>query len=119
MQSAHHPIEFASVIQWQIIDHVFPDLAAGIKHNPQILFAMQEQIDRLTDTADDKSLWQFTEEQLVALAARLYSDTPPGRCGDPFAHCARGAAAFACTQCCAESKLSGLGEVRIQQRLSG
>ncbi len=57
-------IGFDKVLAWGVLSCVFSDLAADIKDNPDHLFALREQIERLLNTFGDIQVWQLNQEQL-------------------------------------------------------
>ncbi len=64
LHSVNVQIGFNKVLAWAMIVYLFGDLAGDIKANPDRLFALREQIERLGNKFAETPVWKLSPERL-------------------------------------------------------
>jgi iron(II)-dependent oxidoreductase len=64
LQNMKVQIGFDTVLAWAVITYIFSDLAVDIKDNPDHLFALRQQIEKLSNKFGQMPVWQLNPEQL-------------------------------------------------------
>jgi hypothetical protein len=66
LQNMKVQIGFDTVLAWGVITYIFSDLAVDIKDNPEHLFALRQQIAKLSNKFGQIPVWQLNPDQLSA-----------------------------------------------------
>jgi len=57
-------VTYTHLLYWNIIDYAYPKLSGLIKENPQTLYTLKENIEKIDSTVTNQARWEISKDEL-------------------------------------------------------